>query len=299
MSWFKRGKKGIKAAPDKKDMPSGLWLKCDECGEILYRPELEKAFWVCGKCNFHFRIGSRQYLDLLLDEGSFVEEDAHLAPSDPLRFKDSKRYPERAADAKKKTGMNDAILAGRATIQGIPISIAALEFGFMGGSMGSVVGERITRVTLRAIERRRALVTLSSSGGARMQEGIFSLMQMAKTSSALAQLADAGLPHISIMTHPTTGGVTASFASLGDVIFAEPKALIGFAGPRVIRETINQELPAGFQRAEFVLAHGFVDGVVHRKDLRERLISVLAFFGDTPMPAGHPKRRREDREEAP
>jgi acetyl-CoA carboxylase carboxyl transferase subunit beta len=294
MSWFKRGKKGIKSAPDRKDMPSGLWLKCDECGEILYRPELEKACWVCNKCNFHFRISSRQYLDLLLDEGSFVEEDAHLAPADPLRFKDSKRYPDRAAEAKKKTGLNDAILAGRATIQGMPISIAALEFGFMGGSMGSVVGERIARVTMRAIEGRRAVVTLSSSGGARMQEGIFSLMQMAKTSTALAQLADAGLPHVSIMTHPTTGGVTASFASLGDVILAEPKALIGFAGPRVIRETINQELPVGFQRSEFLLQHGFVDRVVPRTELRECLITVLAFFGDAPMPAGHPRRRKDD-----
>jgi len=294
MSWFKRGKKGIKAAaPDKKDMPSGLWLKCDECGEILYRPELEKACWVCGKCSFHFRISSRQYLDLLLDEGSFVEEDAHLAPADPLRFKDQKRYPERAADAKKKTGLNDAILAGRATVQGIPLSIAALEFGFMGGSMGSVVGERIARVTLRAVEARRGLVTLSSSGGARMQEGIFSLMQMAKTSTALGRLADAGLPHISILTHPTTGGVTASFASLGDVILAEPKALIGFAGPRVIRETINQELPAGFQRSEFLLQHGFVDRVVPRTELREIIASALSFFGEAPMPA-HPKRRRDD-----
>jgi acetyl-CoA carboxylase carboxyl transferase subunit beta len=179
-------------------------------------------------------------------------------------------------------------------VQGIPISIAALEFGFMGGSMGSVVGERITRVTTRAIEARRAVVTIAASGGARMQEGIFSLMQMAKTSVELARLADAGLPHVAILTHPTTGGVTASFASLGDVILAEPKALIGFAGPRVIRETINQELPQGFQRAEFLLKHGFVDRVVPRRELRETLASVLAFFGEAEMPIAHPRRRRED-----
>jgi len=295
MTWFRRGKKGIKAQPDRKEgVPSGLWLKCDECGEILYRPELEKSSWVCGKCNFHFRIGSRQYLDLLLDEGTFVEEDAHLAPADPLRFKDSKRYSDRIVDAKRKTGLNDAILAGRATIKGIPLSIAVLEFGYMGGSMGSVVGERIARVTGRAIEARRAVVTISSSGGARMQEGIFSLMQMAKTSAALARLADAGLPHVSILTHPTTGGVTASFASLGDVILAEPKALIGFAGPRVIRETINQELPQGFQRSEFLLQHGFVDRVVPRRDLRDELAQILAFLGDAPMTIVAPRRRKDD-----
>jgi acetyl-CoA carboxylase carboxyl transferase subunit beta len=293
MTWFRRGRKGIKAHPERKEVPSGLWLKCDECGEILYKPELEKNCWVCAKCNFHFRIGSRQYLDLLLDEGSFVEEDAQLAPTDPLHFRDSKRYPDRLADAKRKTGMNDAILAGRATIKGIPISMAALEFGFMGGSMGSVVGERIARVIVRAVESRRAVVTLSSSGGARMQEGIFSLMQMAKTSTALAQLADAGLPHVSILTHPTTGGVTASFASLGDVILAEPKALIGFAGPRVIRETINQELPQGFQRSEFLLQHGFVDRVVPRRDLRDELAQILAFLGDAPMSVA-PRRRKDD-----
>jgi acetyl-CoA carboxylase carboxyl transferase subunit beta len=190
--------------------------------------------------------------------------------------------------------MNDAILAGRGTIKGIPLSLAALEFGFMSGSMGSVVGERIVRVATRAIEARRALVTIAASGGARMQEGIFSLMQMAKTSVELARLREAGLPHVSILTHPTTGGVTASFASLGDVIFAEPKALIGFAGPRVIRETINQELPQGFQRSEFLLEHGFVDRVVPRKELRDTLATVLAFFGDAAVPESHPRRRRDD-----
>jgi acetyl-CoA carboxylase carboxyl transferase subunit beta len=255
---------------------------------------MEKTFWTCQKCNYHFRIGSREYLDLLLDEDSFVEEDAGLEPADPLRFRDSKTYPERAKAAKAKTGLNDAIQAGRATVRGIPISIAALDFGYMGGSMGSVVGERIARVTNRAIEERRAVVTLSSSGGARMQEGILSLMQMAKTSAVLAKLGEQGLAHVSIMTHPTTGGVTASFASLGDVILAEPKALIGFAGPRVIRETINQELPEGFQRSEFLLEHGFVDRVVHRRDMRDTLARVLAFFGDAPMIELAPRRRRDD-----
>lgn len=296
MAWFQRAKKGIKARSeaDKKDMPQGVWLKCDECGEILYRPELEKAHWVCGKCNFHFRITSRQYFQLLLDEGSFVEEDAGLSAADPLHFRDSKKYTDRVEAAKKKTGLNDAIIAGRATVTGIPVSIAALDFSFMGGSMGSVVGERIARVAGRAIDERRALVTLSASGGARMQEGILSLMQMAKTSAMLAKLAEHGLPHVSILTHPTTGGVTASFASLGDVILAEPKALVGFAGPRVIRETINQELPEGFQRSEFLEEHGFIDRVVPRRDLRDVLSTLLAFFGDAPMPAKIPQRRQDD-----
>jgi acetyl-CoA carboxylase carboxyl transferase subunit beta len=285
MAWFRSGKKGIKTQRDKKDMPSGVWLKCDSCNEILYKPELEKAHWTCQKCGYHFRIGSRQYLDLLLDEGSFVEEDANLSPADALHFRDTKKYTERIDAAQKKTGLKDAIVAGRAAVHGMPVSIAALEFGYMGGSMGSVVGERIARVTGRAIEERRAVITLSSSGGARMQEGILSLMQMAKTSAMLAKLAEAGLPHVSILTHPTTG----------DVILAEPKALIGFAGPRVIRETINQELPEGFQRSEFLEAHGFVDRVVPRQELRETLASVLAFFGDAPMPVGlHPRRRRDD-----
>jgi len=295
MPWFRRAKKGFKdSGVHKKGVPEGVWMKCEECHEILYRPEMDKSAWTCQKCNYHFRIGSRKYLDLLLDEGSFVEEDAELSPADPLHFRDSKRYPERVEAAKKKTGLNDAILAGRGAVEQIPVSIAALDFGYMGGSMGSVVGERVARVTERAIRERRPLVTLSSSGGARMQEGIFSLMQMAKTSALLAELADEGLPHVSILTHPTTGGVTASFASLGDVILAEPKALIGFAGPRVIKETIQQELPEGFQRSEFLLEHGFVDRVVHRRHLREELAQILAFFTDQSMSPAEPRRRKDD-----
>lgn len=294
MAWFRlRGKTGIQPQV-KKDIPKGVWQKCDGCAEILYRPEMEKTLWTCPKCDYHFRIGSRAYLGLLLDEGSFVEEDADLAPMDALEFRDSKKYGDRIAAAIKKTGLKDAIVAGRGLVTGIPVSIAALDFSYMGGSMGSVVGERIARVTRRAIEERRPVITLSSSGGARMQEGILSLMQMAKTSSLLGKLAEEGLLHVSILTHPTTGGVTASFASLGDVILAEPKALIGFAGPRVIRETINQELPEGFQRAEFLLEHGFVDKVVHRRDLRETLAKVLAFFGEAPMPKPRRKWYRED-----
>ncbi|MEZ5064416.1 MAG: acetyl-CoA carboxylase, carboxyltransferase subunit beta [bacterium] len=294
MSWFRRGKKGIKAHSEKKDTPEGVWLKCDACAEILYRPELERSFFVCQKCGYHFRIRSRDYLNLLVDEGSFVEEDAELSPADPLQFRDSQRYPDRIAAARKKTGLNDAIVAGRGTVAGMPTSLAFLDFGYMGGSMGSVVGERIARVTMRAADERRPVITLSASGGARMQEGILSLMQMAKTSAALARLAEVGQPHISILTHPTTGGVTASFASLGDVILAEPKALIGFAGPRVIRETINQELPEGFQRSEFLEEHGFVDRVVPRRDLRDTVAGLLQFFGEAEMSPPAPRRRRDD-----
>jgi acetyl-CoA carboxylase carboxyl transferase subunit beta len=294
MAWFQRSKTaGFKTA-EKKDMPGGLWLKCDSCGEILYRPEMEKAYWTCQKCDYHFSIGSKQYVKLLLDDETFVEEDADLSPDDPLAFKDSKRYVDRIAAAQKKTGLLDAIVAGRGAVHGIPVSIAALDFGYMGGSMGSVVGERIYRVTKRAIEARRGVITVASSGGARMQEGIFSLMQLAKTSAILGRLAEEGLPHVSILTHPTTGGVTASFASLGDVILAEPKALIGFAGPRVIRETINQELPEGFQRSEFLFEHGFLDRIVHRKDMRETLAQVLAFLTDAEPRPKHPRRRAGD-----
>jgi acetyl-CoA carboxylase carboxyl transferase subunit beta len=295
MAWFTRGKKGIKQSGElKRDMPQGVWVKCPECTEILYRPEMDKSFWTCQKCQYHFRISSHKYLELLLDPGSFVEEAADLTPTDTLKFKDTKKYVDRIRAAHTKTGMNDAILSGSGLVESIPVSVAALEFGYMGGSMGSVVGERVARATERALEEKKALITIAASGGARMQEGILSLMQMAKTSALLGKLAEERLPHICILTHPTTGGVTASFASLGDVIFAEPKALIGFAGPRVIKETIQQELPEGFQRSEFLLRHGFVDRVVHRKDMRKTLALVLAFFGDAPMVAAEPRRRAED-----
>jgi acetyl-CoA carboxylase carboxyl transferase subunit beta len=295
MPWFRSGKKGIKSSGDKRDMPQGVWMKCEECSEILYRPEMDKSFWTCAKCGYHFHVSSRKYLEYLLDEESFVEEDAELQPADPLNFRDSKKYSDRIAAAKAKTGMNDAILSGSGTLRSMPVAVAALEFGYMGGSMGAVVGERVARAAERAISDHKPLITISSSGGARMQEGIFSLMQLAKTSAVLARLSEQRLPHLSIMTHPTTGGVTASFASLGDVILAEPKALIGFAGPRVIKETIQQELPEGFQRSEFLLEHGFIDRVVHRKEMRATVAKILAFFGEGAMvEASHPHRRRDD-----
>ena len=278
VSWLRRRKPGIKEAR-KRDVPDGLWRKCDGCGEIIYHKELERSLWTCPKCGYHFRITSAQYRDILVDPGSFVQLLSGIESTDPLRFVDSRKYSERLEDAKKKTGMSSAVLTGSARIEGRLVMLAILDFGFLGGSLGSAMGEKIARLTRMAVEERVPLVTLASSGGARMQEGILSLMQMAKTSAMLARLHDEGLLHVAIQTHPTTGGVTASFASLGDVIIAEPGALIGFAGPRVIQQTIRQELPEGFQRSEFLLEHGMVDMVVHRKELRKTLARVLEFFG--------------------
>jgi acetyl-CoA carboxylase carboxyl transferase subunit beta len=278
--WLKRRKPAIKEAP-RREVPDGLWQKCEGCGEIIYHKELEKNLWTCNRCGYHFQIDSRQYRDLLVDEGSFVELLSGLEPTDPLAFVDSKKYPDRIEAAKRKTGLNEAVYTGSGRVEGQLAMFAFLEFGFLGGSMGSVMGEKIARLTRMAVEERVPLVTLSSSGGARMQEGIFSLMQMAKTSAMLARLHEEGLLHVAIQAHPTTGGVTASFASLGDVILAEPGALIGFAGPRVIQQAIKQDLPKGFQRAEFMLSHGMLDMVVHRKDLKRTVARVLAFFADT------------------
>lgn len=277
MPWFRK-EKTVSIKETKIQMPDGLWIKCDHCKEIIYKREIERNLNICPKCNYHFRISARERLTLIIDPDSFEEWDAHLRPLDPLRFVDSKAYPERIKAAKKATGMEDALLSGQATIGGHPVSICVLEFYFLGGSMASVVGEKITRAIERSIKRRWPLITISCSGGARMQEGVLSLMQMAKTSAALARLARVGQPFISILTDPTTGGVTASFAMLGDIIISEPKALIGFAGPRVIEQTIRQELPPGFQRAEFLLEHGFVDMIVDRKRMREVLIKLLEFF---------------------
>jgi acetyl-CoA carboxylase carboxyl transferase subunit beta len=290
MRWFGRGKEEVGVREGKIRMPEGLWVKCDGCKEIIYKVELERNLQVCPKCNFHFRVGSRQRLEWLLDPQSFQEFDPGLKSLDPLEFKDSKSYPDRLRQAMKATGMKDALLAGLGTLGGHPVSIGALEFGFMGGSMASVVGEKVTRCVERALERRLPLILVSCSGGARMQEGALSLMQMAKTSAALARLAKARLPYISVLGDPTTGGVTASFAMLGDILIAEPKALIGFAGPRVIQDTIRQELPPGFQRAEFLLEHGFLDMIVERKRLRDTLVSLLGFFAaDGPRPAAPPE----------
>jgi acetyl-CoA carboxylase carboxyl transferase subunit beta len=274
--WFRRSKENIASETQKKEIPDGLWTKCDQCGEIIHKTELEKALHTCSKCGYHFRIGSKQYLEVLLDSGSFKEHDRRMRSSDPLKFTDSKRYRDRVAEAIKKTHLQDAVRWGTGTIDKQDVVIASMDFGFIGGSMGSVVGEKIGRAIDRAWKSRRPLIVISSSGGARMMEGALSLMQMAKTSAKLARLADAGIPYISILTDPTTGGVTASYAMLGDINIGEPAALIGFAGPRVIKQTIGKDLPPGFQRAEFLLEHGFLDMVVHRRDMRQTVSTLLS-----------------------
>jgi acetyl-CoA carboxylase carboxyl transferase subunit beta len=284
VAWFKK-EPLVSAKESKVRMPEGLWIKCDKCKEIIYKQELERNANVCPRCQHHFRINARARIDLLVDPGSFAERNATVRSLDPLHFKDQKNYPDRIKAAKKATGMEDALVSGVATIGGHRVSLCALEFGFMGGSMGSVVGEKVTRAVEDAVAERISFISISCSGGARMQESVLSLMQMAKTSAALARLGRARLPYISILTDPTTGGVTASYAMLGDIHIAEPNALIGFAGPRVIQDTIRQELPPGFQRAEFLLNHGFVDMIVERKHLRQTLIQLLDFFAETPAEA--------------
>jgi acetyl-CoA carboxylase carboxyl transferase subunit beta len=278
MVWFKkeRPESAAPEPPEKKvKIPEGLWVKCDNCKEIIYRKEVEKNFKVCPKCDYHFRISASERLPYLVDEGSFLEVEDGLSPRDFLSFKD---YRDKLKSSRKKTGLKDAIISGEAKIGGMQVSIVIMDFNFMGGSMGSVVGEKIARAVERAIENHTPFVSVASSGGARMQEGILSLMQMAKTSAAVARLGQAGLPFISVLTDPTFGGVTASFAMLGDIIVAEPKSLIGFAGPRVIEQTIKQQLPAGFQRAEFLLEHGMIDMIIPRKEMRATLGKVLEFF---------------------
>ncbi len=278
MAWFKKERPesaAAEAAPKKVKIPEGLWVKCDNCKEIIYRKEVEKNFKVCPKCDYHFRITASERLPYLVDEGTFVEVEDGLSPKDFLGFKD---YKDKLKSSRKKTGLKDAIISGDAKIGGSPIALIVMDFNFMGGSMGSVVGEKITRAVERAIERQVPFLSVACSGGARMQEGILSLMQMAKTSAAVARLGEAGLPYISVLTDPTFGGVTASFAMLGDLILAEPKSLIGFAGPRVIEQTIKQQLPAGFQRSEFLLEHGMIDMIVARKDMRATLGRILDFF---------------------
>jgi len=281
MSWFKRAKEGLKPQK-KKDMPE-LWLKCAGCGEIVYKKELEKHFHVCNECGYHFRIKSTAYIEHLLDEGKFDEFDANISSVDFLKFKALKRYSDQLKAATKKTGQKSAIRIGLGKINEHEVVLCVMDFSFIGGSMGSVVGEKIARAADRALAQRVPLIIVSASGGARMMEGALSLMQMAKTSSRLARLAEHHLPYISILTDPTTGGVTASFAMLGDVILAEPGALIGFAGPRVIKQTIGQDLPEGFQSADFQLKHGFVDAVVDRSQLKERLTEIIEFCTDRPV----------------
>ena len=276
MEWFKR-----RPAPpptERKEIPDGLWTKCNSCGEIIYVRELEKDLWVCRTCSFHFRIRSTDYMDILLDDDSFTEYDAGLVSLDPLQFKDSKKYPDRIAEARKQTGRNDAIIAGIGSIDGRQVSFAIMDFSFVGGSMGSVVGEKIARAIERSLDRQVPLIILSCSGGARMQEGILSLLQMAKTSGLLAKLSETKIPYISILTNPTTAGVMASYASLGDVIIAEPGALLGFAGRRVIEQTIGQKLPENFQTSEFFKDHGFLDKIVHRHELRKTVALLLDYL---------------------
>lgn len=283
MEWFKKTREGI-VGGEKKEIPKGLWTKCESCGEIIFVRELEKNLWVCPKCGYHFRIRFKDYLDLLLDPGEWKEYDKNIVSADPLRFKDSKRYPDRIRDARKKTELSDAVVSGLGKIGGREVSLAVMDFSFIGGSMGSVVGEKIARAIERSLERKIPLIIVSCSGGARMQEGILSLMQMAKTSALLAQLQKKNLPFISVLTNPTTAGVMASYASLGDVIIAEPKALLGFAGPRVIAQTIGQELPPGFQSSEFFLEHGFLDMICERKELRRTINLLLEYFGGNGTP---------------
>ena len=279
MAWFKKSKAPIETVESKKvQMPEGLWTKCKNCSEIIYSKEIERNLNVCPKCDYHFRISARERIDLVLDADSFVEIDAEMTSVDFLKFKDSKKYSERIKASLKKSGGGDAVVTGSGTLDGLPVVVAVFDFGFMGGSMGSVVGEKITRAIELGLETKAPVLVFSSSGGARMQESILSLMQMAKTSAALAKLKAAGLPFLSILTDPTTGGVTASFAMLGDLNIAEPRALIGFAGPRVIEQTIRQTLPEGFQRSEYLLEHGMVDMIVSRQEMKQRLAQILRIF---------------------
>jgi acetyl-CoA carboxylase carboxyl transferase subunit beta len=275
MAWFKRSQENISSDGQKKDIPDGMWTKCSGCNEIIHKNELDKNLFTCPKCNFHFRIGSKEYFEILFDDGAYKEMNKKMRSVDPLKFTDTKSYASRVEATIKKTGLYDAVRTSEGLMNGIPVIIACMDFAFIGGSMGSVVGEKIARATEVALKKKQPLIIISSTGGARMMEGALSLMQMAKMSAKLAQLSDAGVPYISVLTDPTTGGVTASYAMLGDIHIAEPAALIGFAGPRVIKQTIGKDLPPGFQRSEFLLEKGFIDLVVHRKELKETITKVI------------------------
>jgi len=276
-SWFKREKDGLEGSK-KRDLPEGVWVKCPGCGTVLYGRKMERNFQVCPDCGHHSRLDVDGYIRLLADEKSFEEFNEDMKSADPLGFKDSKKYSDRITASMKKTGRNEAIVTGEAKLAGLPIVLAVMDFRFLGGSVGSVVGEKIARAVDRCLETNRPLVLLSCSGGMRMQEGVLSLMQMAKTSARLSKLAKARIPFISLLTDPTTGGTTASFSMLGDLNIAEPGALIGFAGPRVIKQTIGQDLPEGFQRSEFVLDTGFLDQVVPRLELKVRIAEFLSWM---------------------
>jgi len=278
MAWFKRAKQNIQDDTQKKDLPDGLWEKCPECEEIIHKRQLEANQYTCIKCTYHFRIGSEEYIKILLDEDSFKEMNKKMISADPLNFSDSKKYSDRIKETIRKTDLYDAVRTGTGKINNKEVAFACMDFSFIGGSMGSVVGEKLAQLIDKAIKNKIPLIIISKSGGARMMEGVLSLMQMAKTASRLAKLSSLKIPYISILTDPTTGGITASYAMLGDVNIAEPKALIGFAGPRVIKQTIGRDLPSGFQTAEFLLEHGFLDKVVHRKEMKSVIYKLLEFF---------------------
>ena len=278
MAWFKKGKTEEAEPPKRSKVAEGMWLKCNHCREIVYRKEVDRNNKVCPKCDYHFPISVIERINLLVDLGTFKEWDAELEPQDPLQFQDTRTYKDRIKAQQEKTGRKDAMVIGQGAINGRKVALCVFDFGFMGGSMGSVVGEKICRAVDRSLEGRMPLILVTASGGARMQEGILSLMQMAKTSAAVAKLGEAKVPFISILADPTFGGVTASIAMLGDVIIAEPKALIGFAGPRVIEQTIKQQLPDQFQRAEFLLDHGMIDMIVERKQLKEAVSTLVGHF---------------------
>ena len=279
MGWFTRVKEGITTSTEeKKETPEGLWYKCTECKEVMTSEDHENNLWVCAKCGYHEKIGSAEYFALLFDDQQYTEIAGDLVAGDPLQFEDTKKYVDRLERTRKETGLNDALRAAEGKLDGHPVVVACMDFRFIGGSMGSVVGEKIARAADQAMKRKCPLVIISKSGGARMMEAGFSLMQMAKTSAKLAQLARKKLPYISILTDPTTGGVTASYAMLGDLNIAEPKALVAFAGPRVVRETIGRDLPEGFQTSEFVLEHGFLDKIVERRELKPTLARLFLMF---------------------
>jgi acetyl-CoA carboxylase carboxyl transferase subunit beta len=279
MTWFRKEKKALEPRPEKRVQTEGLWVKCEGCKQILWKKDLDANFQCCPKCNHHFKLSARPRLEMLFDNAQYAEHDARLASTDPLGFRDTKSYSDRLKKAEKQTGLKDALITGEGLLEGRPLIICAMEFSFIGGSMGAVVGEKITRAIDRCIGQKLPLVIVSCSGGARMMEGAISLMQMAKISAGLGRLEEVRKPYISVLTDPTTGGVTASYAMLGDLNIAEPGALIGFAGPRVIEQTIRQKLPEGFQRAEFLLAHGMNDAIVPRKELKPYLARSLNLLG--------------------
>ncbi|KZN37477.1 acetyl-CoA carboxylase, carboxyltransferase subunit beta [Pseudoalteromonas luteoviolacea] len=282
MSWLEKILPKAAKSAGKKEVPEGVWAKCTSCDSILYKAELEKSLYVCPKCDHHMRISARQRLERFLDDGEVVELGAQFEPQDVLKFKDSKKYSDRITAAQKVSGEKDALIAMKGRLKGVPVAAVAFEFSFMGGSMASVVGARFVEAVNECLEHNMPLVCFSASGGARMQEALFSLMQMAKTSAALAKMSEQGLPFISVLTNPTMGGVSASLAMLGDINVAEPKALIGFAGPRVIEQTVRETLPEGFQRSEFLLEHGAIDVIVDRREMRDSLARMISKFMDLP-----------------